>query len=61
MTPHFAKPVDRKQFSLPTDYFVEPSDLEFYLLGYMEGRRKPGSESAPVQQGSVKGQFGHEL
>lgn len=61
VTPHFAKPVDRKQFSLPTDYFVEPSDLEFYLLGYMEGRRKPGSEAAPVQQGSVKGQFGHEL
>lgn len=61
VTPHFAKPVDRKQFSLPTDYFVEPSDLEFYLLGYMEGRRKPGSESAPGQQGSVKGQFGHEL
>lgn len=61
VTPHFAKPVDRKQFSLPTDYFVEPSDLEFYLLGYMEGRRKPGAESAPGQQGSVKGQFGHEL
>jgi len=61
VTPHFAKPVDRKQFSLPTDYFVEPSDLEFYLLGYMEGRRKPGSEAASVQQGSVKGQFGHEL
>lgn len=61
VTPHFAKPVDRKQFSLPTDYFVEPSDLEFYLLGYMEGRRKPGSEAAAGQQGSVKGQFGHEL
>ncbi|MBD3639967.1 MAG: type II and III secretion system protein family protein [Marinobacter sp.] len=61
VTPHFAKPVDRKQFSLPTDYFVEPSDLEFYLLGYMEGRRKPGAESAPGQQGSVEGQFGHEL
>lgn len=61
VTPHFAKPVDRKQFSLPTDYFVEPSDLEFYLLGYMEGRRKPGAESAPGAKGSVEGQFGHEL
>ena len=61
VTPHFAKPVDREQFSLPTDYFVEPSDLEFYLLGYMEGRRKPGGESTPGQQGSVEGQFGHEL
>jgi len=61
VTPHFAKPVDREQFSLPTDYFVEPSDLEFYLLGYMEGRRKPGAESASGAQGSVEGQFGHEL
>ena len=61
VTPHFAKPVGREQFSLPTDHFVEPSDLEFYLLGYTEGRRKPGSGATPMQQGSVKGQFGHEL
>ncbi|TKV69249.1 type II and III secretion system protein family protein [Marinobacter panjinensis] len=61
VTPHFAKPVDREQFTLPTDYFVEPSDLEFYLLGYTEGRRKPSTGPKPVQRGSVKGQFGHEL
>lgn len=61
VTPHFAKPVDRNQFTLPTDYFVEPSDLEFYLLGYTEGRREPGTGTKSVQQGSVKGQFGHEL
>lgn len=61
VTPHFARPVERDQFTLPTDYFVEPSDLEFYLLGYTEGRREPGSQVGAVQQGSVKGQFGHEL
>lgn len=61
VTPHFARPVDRDQFTLPTDYFVEPSDLEFYLLGYTEGRREPGTGTKTVQQGSVKGQFGHEL
>ncbi|NMT63093.1 type II and III secretion system protein family protein [Marinobacter orientalis] len=61
VTPHFARPVDREQFTLPTDYFVEPSDLEFYLLGYTEGRRKPGTGPRSMQRGSVKGQFGHEL
>ncbi|MFL1467336.1 type II and III secretion system protein family protein [Marinobacter sp. HN1S83] len=61
VTPHFAKPVDRDRFTLPTDYFVEPSDLEFYLLGYTEGRHEPGTGAKSTQQGSVKGQFGHEL
>lgn len=61
VTPHFAKPVDRDRFTLPTDYFVEPSDLEFYLLGYTEGRHEPGTGAQSTQQGSVKGQFGHEL
>ncbi len=62
VTPHFAKPVDRKEFTLPTDKFVEPSDTEFYLLGYTEGREKKKSEPrAPMQKGSVDGQFGHEL
>ncbi len=62
VTPHFAKPVDRQEFTLPTDRFVEPSSLEFYLLGYMEGRSKEESpQRTPVQKGNVVGQFGHEL
>ncbi|MEX2476746.1 type II and III secretion system protein family protein [Marinobacter sp.] len=61
VTPHFARPVERDRFTLPTDYFVEPSDLEFYLLGYTEGQHEPGTGAKSPQQGSVKGQFGHEL
>ncbi len=48
VTPHLAKPIDGDDVRLPTDSFVEPSDLEFYLLGRLEGRRKqpPASNDA---------------
>ncbi len=62
VTPHFAKPVDREKFTLPTDRFVEPSALEFYLLGFTEGRGAGDvPQSKPVRKGGVEGQFGHEL
>lgn len=63
VTPHFAKPVDRKELTLPTDAFVDPSSTQFYLMGYMEGKgkKKQKSGAEPLQQGSVDGQFGHEL
>lgn len=62
VTPHFAKPVEREAFTLPTDKFVEPSSLAFYLMGYTEGRAKEKTEKqAPMQQGNVSGQFGHQL
>lgn len=62
VTPHFAKPVDRERFTLPTDRFVEPSALEFYLLGFTEGRGAGDiPQSKPVRKGGVEGQFGHEL
>jgi pilus assembly protein CpaC len=37
ITPHLAKPVDRGSVSLPTDKFVEPNDMDFYLGGKLEG------------------------
>ncbi|MFO7593372.1 MAG: type II and III secretion system protein family protein [Pseudomonadota bacterium] len=62
VTPHFAKPVDRKELSLPTDAFVDPSSMDFYLLGRMEGKAKDDQQTTKsMQQGSVDGQFGHEL
>ncbi|MGH8566778.1 MAG: type II and III secretion system protein family protein, partial [Gammaproteobacteria bacterium] len=33
VTPHLARPIQPQQVQLPTDAFVPPSDLEFYLLG----------------------------
>jgi pilus assembly protein CpaC len=57
VTPHLVKPLDMAKQTMPTDQYVEPSDLEFYLLGSMEGRRKAN----PVKGSGLEGQFGHIL
>ncbi|WP_342245872.1 type II and III secretion system protein family protein [Pseudomonas sp. OTU5201] len=59
VTPHLAKPVDAKTVRLPTEKFVEPSDLDFYLLGKTKGR-EPG-RPVPVSLGVSEGRFGHDL
>lgn len=38
VTPHLVEPVDGSKLSLPTDKIIEPNDLEFYLLGKMQGK-----------------------
>jgi pilus assembly protein CpaC len=40
VTPHLARPLPKDKIKLPTDSFVEPSDLDFYLWGHMEGDAK---------------------
>jgi pilus assembly protein CpaC len=40
VTPHLAKPVAKDKVKLPTDSFAEPSQLDFYLWGHMEGSSK---------------------
>lgn len=50
VTPHLVKPLDMTKQSLPTDQFIEPDDFEFYLLGHMEGEKKPGSPSKSSQE-----------
>jgi pilus assembly protein CpaC len=40
VTPHLARPVAPGSVTLPTDKFVEPSELDFYLLGRTEGTAK---------------------
>jgi len=45
VTPHLAKPMPKNKVKLPTDSFVEPSDLDFYLWGHMEGTAKPTTTS----------------
>ncbi|WHZ17307.1 MAG: Type II/IV secretion system secretin RcpA/CpaC, associated with Flp pilus assembly [Nitrospira sp.] len=71
VTPHLVKPMDVATQSLPTDYYVEPNDFEFYLLGLAEkggfgGSRDLRSPVTDVEKprtlGSVKrfdGGFGH--
>ncbi|RLA87724.1 MAG: type II and III secretion system protein family protein [Deltaproteobacteria bacterium] len=60
-TPHLVKPLPTKEVRLPTDSYIEPDDLEFYLLGALEGRRRkqparPNSSPKP----SLPEGFGHQ-
>ena len=67
VTPHLVKPLDLARQTLPTDAYVEPDDLEFYLLGRLEGREKPkaaqppGSSSNSRKEWALEGKFGHIL
>ncbi|QBQ55879.1 type II and III secretion system protein family protein [Nitrosococcus wardiae] len=64
VTPHLARPISPQQVKLPTDSFVPPTDLEFYLMGRMEAREM--SNSSPSSQGIIdigpeSHRFGHQL
>ena len=61
VTPHLAKPIAADKIRLPTDSYVPPSDVEFYLMGRMESRE---DKRTPIQssKGGVEGaRFGHDL
>ena len=55
VTPHLVKPLDMAKQTLPTDQYVEPDDIEFYLFGNLEGRRKIN----PTKESGLEGNFGH--
>nr|WP_305907142.1 hypothetical protein [Methylomarinum sp. Ch1-1]MDP4519868.1 hypothetical protein [Methylomarinum sp. Ch1-1] len=64
VTPHLARPIPRHQIRLPTDNYVQPDDIDFYLLGRMEGRATEKTRSAPTynpSSGGTVGQFGHQI
>lgn len=72
VTAHLAKPIAPDMVRLPTDSFVPPSDVEFYLLGQMESLKDNSQqESAPESETVRRTQpldggfdgvtFGHEL
>jgi pilus assembly protein CpaC len=49
VVPHLVKPMTPGVAKLPTDKFVEPTDVEKYLLGYTQGRvRQPQAAPAPA-------------
>ena len=71
VTPRLANPINTKQIRLPTEGFVEPSDVEFYLMGKMTSTRSGSSSPqnagktvknrlGPDSNGS-EGVFGHDL
>ena len=67
VTAHLAKPLDMEKQSLPTDVFIEPNDVDFFLWGMLEGRnKKKSSESSPAltyldKRGGLEGEFGHTI
>jgi pilus assembly protein CpaC len=65
VTPHLATPIPPEEIRLPTDNYVPPSDIDFYLLGRMEAR-KPTEQTAQSMvfdpaTGGTSGQFGHQI
>jgi pilus assembly protein CpaC len=60
VTPRFARPIRTQTVRLPTDSFVEPSDIEFYLMGRLEGRKQEKGPSS-VETGGTSGSFGHGM
>jgi len=58
VTPHLVKPLDLENQPLPTDYYVEPNDVEFYLFGMLEGSAK---DATPAVSGELDGEFGHSI
>lgn len=51
VTPHLARPIAPTQVKLPTDQFVPPNSLEFYLLGRTESATGPAARKTNL--GSV--------
>ncbi len=49
VTPRLVRPFDKQQVTLPTDGFIEPNDIEFYLLGRMSLRDQEGEQAPMVQ------------
>jgi pilus assembly protein CpaC len=57
VTPHLVKPLNMAKQTLPTDFYIEPSDAEFYLEGRLEGREN----GQPAVRGKLDGDFGHTM
>jgi pilus assembly protein CpaC len=58
VTPHLVKPMAQGVARLPTDVYVEPNDVEFYLMGCLEGKKKKKHQPPPSQP--VPEKFGRQ-
>lgn len=61
VTPRLATPFDPALAKLPTDDFVEPNDVEYYLMGKMEGGSAPPAADLGPDKKGAEGKFGHDL
>jgi len=55
VTPHLVKPLNMAEQSLPTDFYIEPDDAEFYLWGVL-GK---SHENTELGKAELDGEFGH--
>ena len=55
VTPHLVKPLNMAEQSLPTDFYIEPDDAEFYLWGVF-GK---SHENTELGKAELDGEFGH--
>jgi len=60
VTPHLVKPMPPGAARLPTDKWIEPTDVEFYLMGLEQGRQKPAPGPAPASGAPLPPEFGHQ-
>ncbi|ACJ29391.1 Flp pilus assembly protein [Shewanella piezotolerans WP3] len=71
VTPRLVRPFNRNDISLPTDGFVLPSDVEFYLLGKLSHKEKsdtnsdmpyePAESDAKLDDTGTQQKYGHSL
>ena len=61
VTPHLAKPIDKKDVRLPTDRIVDPSAWSFYLMGGLGSITEPDRSSTVVAEGGTSGRYGHQV
>ncbi|MDD1622667.1 MAG: type II and III secretion system protein family protein [Methylococcaceae bacterium] len=61
VTPHLVKPISPENIRLPTDFYIEASDAEYYLMGRTEARKMPErAKSAQPYTGGLRGHFGQQ-
>ena len=65
VTPRLAKPVLAQNVRLPTYSFIEPDDIDFYVLGRTEARKVKGQRLNTVKgstsAGGLEGDYGLQL
>ncbi|MGQ0443779.1 MAG: type II and III secretion system protein family protein [Beijerinckiaceae bacterium] len=60
VTPRIARPMPSSNVKLPTDSFIEPDDVDFYLMGRTEGQQPKQRVGAGSGKGGMSGNFGQQ-
>jgi len=60
VTPHLVKPMAPGAARLPTDKWIDPTDVDVYLLGLEQGRQKPETPPSPATAAPLPPGFGRQ-